>query len=118
MKGSDLLRVIPVVQALGLNLTVVSVELYTACIAVRYLDDRGFPRSASDRRSEEVDRRFNELSLTDDLGTDYFQGGGHSMSSEGSGGALLGDLLFTPAVPTGAAKLTLSVGPDQLTLPI
>jgi hypothetical protein len=58
MQGTDLLRVIPVIKPLGPYLTVVSIELYTAYVVVRFVDDRGFPTD-----SEEFAKR--QLVLTD-----------------------------------------------------
>src|SRR3954469_16809874 len=101
MQGKDLQRVIPVIQPLGEHLTVVSLELYSDGVVVRYIDDRGFPASPADLDSREIE-------LKDDTESPYFHAGGSShatVETDGSHGALLGESLFTPAPSAAAARL-------------
>ncbi len=92
------------IKPLGPYPTVVSIELYTAHVVVRFVDDRGFPTD-----SEEFAKR--QLVLTDDSGTTYQSTGGSSYVPDGMTVALLGDALFTPG--TSPVTESLRLGADE-----
>ena len=118
----ELVAVVPVAHRLvegpGLQVTVVSVELWTDCCTLRWVitgvgDDGGIDVDPTDRR-ESVRRRHDARqrvagpdlwAVTDDIGGRYrFAGGG----TQGSGPRTTGELLFRPAVRAAATSLTIT----------
>jgi hypothetical protein len=102
VRADRLQRVIPVNQELGADLTVISVEAYADCLAVRWLR-RGIAHG-------EYQSRW--LTVTDDKGTLY---GAAGESATGYGpDTLHGESLFTPALPSGARQLTIASGEQRI----